>query len=94
MLKCLNFLCLKTLRRCKVMITTRLYESAEGGNLSLHQTLDRSCDADAEVTQQSIFIVFRLPRLQNNFDKVERPDGRANLSLKLDVITLLNFKFF
>ena len=94
MAKSLNFLCLKTFCRCKVVITAQLYECAECGNLSLHRAFDRSCDAEAEMTQQSIFIVFRLPRLQKNFDKVERPDGGANLSLEVDVITLLNFKFF
>ena len=73
MTKSLNFLCLRTLCRCKVMITTQLYEAAEGSTLSLHRVLDRSFDAEAEVTQQSIFIVHRLPGLQNELEKVERP---------------------
>ena len=94
MIQSLNFLCLKILCRCQVMITTQLYKSAEGGNLRLHRAFDCSCNVEAKVTHLGIFIVLRLPCLKNDLDKVERPDGRANLSFKLDVITLLNFKMF
>ena len=94
MTQSLNFLCLKTLRRRNIMITTQLYKSVKGGKLSLNRELDCSCDDESDVTQQSILIVFCLPCLQNNFNKVKRPDGRANLLLKVDVIALLHFKFF
>ena len=73
MTQSLNFFCLTTLRRRKSITTTQLYESAKGGNLRLHRAFASSSNAEAEVTQQSIFIVLRLPGLQNELEKVERP---------------------